>query len=1041
MSFRFAQRWLVPAFYFLVASSLLAAPPTTRPVDGLRENPPTVRALTNARLVVAPGEVIEKGNLILRDGVIVALGAEAAVPADAEVRDLAGKTIYPGLLDAWGEQAISAAPGAAPHWNAVVTPELHVADHYQPDPGVLEKLRSQGIVARLVAPAAGVLKGTSVVAATGSAGPTQSIWNDQAALHVRLGVPFNRSRGGYPSSPMGAVALARQAFLDAQWYGQAWSAHSANSLLPRPERNDALEALRGYLADKRVVVFDAPNELYFLRAAGFAREFSLTAIVRGSGQEYQRLEAIRATGLPVLVPVQFPRPPAVGTPEANAEVELDELLHWDLAPENPARLAAAGVKIALTSDGLRDAGEFLGAVRTAVARGLSAEAALRALTTTPAELLGVSHHLGSLAVGKSASLVVTDGDLFAKETKLEETWVHGERFEITPRPSVDLRGEWQLEVTSPDGVKQTPTARLTGAPGKLDGVLLLPPTQPDGKKPLEIKLNKLAFRNLSLTGTLPGKELGQTGILSFSAVIVSAPGEPVQLAGKLAWPNGATTIWRGQRTGAVPAKDSGGDSKKDAAADAAKPDEKPEKTLAASYPVVFPLGAFGRPAPPVQPKHVFFRNATVWTCGPQGTLTETSVLVTDGKVAAIGKDLPAPADALVVDATGKHLTPGIIDCHSHMATDGGVNEGTQAITAEVRVGDFVDCDDINIYRQLAGGVTAANILHGSANPIGGQNQVIKLRWGSPYDELRFAEAPPGIKFALGENVKRSNFEEGGPARYPQSRMGVEQIIRDAFFAAREYQREWERWEKQRDTLPPRRDLELEALVEILAGQRWVHCHSYRQDEILALLRTCEEFGIRVATLQHILEGYKVADAMARHGAMGSSFSDWWAYKIEVYDAIPFNGALMHRAGVVVSFNSDDQELARHLNHEAAKAMKYGQIPADEALKFVTLNPARQLRIDHLVGSLELGKHADLVVWSGPPLSVRSRCEQTWIDGRRYFDLGEDQQARVTAQQQRQALIQKVLESGQTPRSPDDAKKPDEELWPRFDIYCRTKGAP
>ena len=269
-------------------------------------------------------------------------------------------------------------------------------------------------------------------------------------------------------------------------------------------------------------------------------------------------------------------------------------------------------------------------------------------------------------------------------------------------------------------------------------------------------------------------------------------------------------------------------------------------------------------------------------------------------------------------------------------------------------------------------------------------------------------------------------------------MGVEQLIRDAFQAALEYRRQWQRWDQRHDTLPPRRDLELEALLEVVEGKRWVHCHSYRQDEILALLRTCEEFGIRIATLQHILEGYKVADAIARHGAMGSSFSDWWAYKIEVYDAIPYNGALMHNAGVVVSFNSDDQELARHLNHEAAKAMKYGQVAPEEALKFVTLNPAKQLRIDSFVGSLEPGKHADLVVWSAPPLSLVARCEQSWIDGRKYFDLAEDQRQRDSVRTMRATLVQKILASGQSQKTPDENKKPDEELWPREDIYCARK---
>jgi N-acetylglucosamine-6-phosphate deacetylase len=455
--------------------------------------------------------------------------------------------------------------------------------------------------------------------------------------------------------------------------------------------------------------------------------------------------------------------------------------------------------------------------------------------------------------------------------------------------------------------------------------------------------------------------------------------------------------------------------------------------------VNYPLGAFGRESAPEQPQAVLFQNATVWTCGEAGVLENASVLIGGGKILAVGRELEIPRGAVVIDAQGRHIAPGIIDCHSHMATDGGINEATQAITSEVRIGDFIDATDINIYRQLAGGVTSANILHGSANPIGGQNQVIKLRWGALPEQMKFAQAPAGIKFALGENVKQSNWGSEFTTRYPQSRMGVEQIIRDAFQRAKQYRQDQEAWQKDHRGTPPRTDLELEAIAEILEGKRWIHCHSYRQDEILALLRALEDFHIQIGTLQHILEGYKVADAMARHGAMGSSFSDWWAYKFEVFDAIPYNGALMHRASIIVSFNSDDAELARHLNQEAAKAVKYGGVPPEEALKFVTLNPARQLRVDEHVGSLEVGKDADLVMWNGPPLSNFSRPEQTWVDGRKYFDRAEDLEAREQADKMRAELIQKVLRSGESMR---DADKPDDESqvlyrlhWPRKDIYC------
>jgi imidazolonepropionase-like amidohydrolase len=443
----------------------------------------------------------------------------------------------------------------------------------------------------------------------------------------------------------------------------------------------------------------------------------------------------------------------------------------------------------------------------------------------------------------------------------------------------------------------------------------------------------------------------------------------------------------------------------------AEPDTSKAKPVSPSmFGSLYPPGAFGRSKLPAQPAHLIIRDATVWTCGPQGTLEHADVLISGGKIVSVGKHLSAPADAVVVDGNGKHVTPGLIDCHSHTAVAGSVNEAGSAITAEVRIGDAIDPDDISVYRELAGGLTVANVLHGSANPIGGQCQVIKLRWGLLPEEMKFEGAPPSIKFALGENVKQSNWGDKYTTRYPQTREGVEQIIRDEFRAALDYERSWKDFESGKFKIPPRHDLRLEAMVEILKGKRLVHCHSYRQDEIEMLMRVAEDFGFRIATFQHVLEGYKVADQMAAHGAGGSTFSDWWAYKIEVYDAIPYNGALMHDAGVVVSFNSDSDELARRLNTEAAKAAKYGGLSQEEALKFVTINPAKQLRVDKRVGSLESGKDADFVVWSGNPLSTYSICEQTWIDGKRYFDREEDRKMNNEVTLERAALTQKALQS-------------------------------
>lgn len=426
------------------------------------------------------------------------------------------------------------------------------------------------------------------------------------------------------------------------------------------------------------------------------------------------------------------------------------------------------------------------------------------------------------------------------------------------------------------------------------------------------------------------------------------------------------------------------------------------------------------------------KNATILTI-THGNIEHGSILIRDGKIAEVGPDIKAPEGATVIDASGEYVLPGIIDCHSHIAVSGSVNEGGVAVTSMVNIGDVLNSEDPDIYYDLAGGTTVANVLHGSANPIGGQTIVIKLRWGKPSGELPFEGALPGIKFALGENPKWSNYRTppGLPQRYPATRMGVEEIIRQSFTEAKEYKKKWDDFNRRKaageaNLIPPRRDLKLDPLVEVLEGKRYVHSHCYRADEILMLMRVSKEFGFKVRTFQHVLEGYKVAEELAAYGVGASTFSDWWAYKMEAYDAIPYNSALMTERGVVVSVNSDDSEEARHLNQEAAKAIKYGGLSENDALKLVTLNPAIQLGIDGRVGSIDVGKDADLVIFNHHPLSVYAVAQKTLIDGTVYFDRDRDIAGRAALEAEKKSLLEKEKSAREEEKKKAEEKRKAEE---------------
>lgn len=967
----------------LIGLTLLCpAQQVTRPVEGLRSKPLRFLVLTNLVLIPEPGIRLDSATVIIRDGIIEAAGRNVPVPPGATVLNCKGLWCYAGFIEPYAVQRDTIyrfdsddGPQTPPvpqarHWNQAIHPEFRAVERLTLSESDAEQFRKLGFCALHIGVGDGIMRGTSaIVLAKGSKLSETTLRNDVAQL---LSFRKGSSRTPYPSSLMGCIALIRQTLFDAAWYAAAHQAYQAGKISERPETNVALEALALALKENKIFLFEAEDEHDILRADTIAREHRLQAVFVGTGAEYRRLPWLVRRNVKLIVPVNFPDVPDVSSYERALDVSLEELLHWDAAPENPYRCDSAGLWFCLTSHRLEDRASFWSRLRRAVQYGLPPEKALAALTTRPAELFGLAALLGKVRPGYRANLVLSSGELFTTDAEIRSIFIEGEEYRIGEAP-IDIRGRWQFVVGSDtlimqaEGTMNWPTVRLERDTHRVSASVML------------------EQRNLVVSFSADSLGLGR-GLVRCSSRIDSALSE---VAGIAAYADGNTKRWSAVRIQSY--------------RDTTRPVVRERRRSIGV--MMYPFGPFGFERPPLQ-RAVLFKGATVWTCAAAGILDSTDVLIRDGKIVAIGRGLHG--GDTIIDARGKHLTPGIIDEHSHIAISRGVNEGTHAVTAEVEIGRVINPDDINLYRQLAGGVTTTHLLHGSANPIGGQLQVIKLRWGEDAEGLKSSGAPPTIKFALGENVKQSNWGDRYTIRYPQTRMGVEEIMRDVFRAALEYER------AQRDTqqrgIPFRRDLQLETIMEILRGKRFIHCHSYVQSEILMLMRLAEEFGFRVQTFTHILEGYKVAREMKEHGATASSFADWWAYKFEVYDAIPHNPTIMAEQGVVTSVNSDDAEMGRRLNQEAAKSIKYDGMRQEDALKMCTINPALQLKVDSRVGSIEVGKDADIVLWSGNPLSNYSRVEQTYVDGRCYFDRGIDEQLRQRDRQLRAVLEQRALEA-------------------------------
>jgi len=975
--------------------SVLANAQVTFPVNGISDPRTGCYAFTDATIVKDGQITLHNAILVIRDGRITGVGINLSIPKDAVVINCSGKYIYPSLIDIYTDYGIpqpqrpTPATGGffAPQqfttntkgaygWNQAIKSEVNAADIFAVDDKAAKSLRDLGFGSVLTHQKDGIARGTGAFVTLATEKENLVIVKDKASANYSFSK--GTSTQSYPGSMMGSVALLRQTYLDAQWYKG------------RPAKEGVNMSLEAWNNEQNLPqIFDANDKWADIRADRIGDEFGVQYIIKGGGNEYQRIADIGATKAPFILSLNFPQAQEVDDPNDAKYVSLADLKHWELAPTNPAAFERANVPFALTSADLRDTKQFWTNLHKAIEYGLSESKAFDALTKTPATWLGVYDKVGSLDEGKLANFLITTGPLFNEKTSIIENWVHGNKYEVKEEAWTNVAGTYNLALNAANGtsnyildVKNASTANVIA------------------KDTLAAKFNyegKLVKLSFSLIPQKKGQEQGNKG--------GSNTGASIRLSGVN---NG--DVWQGNGVDTLgnPLTWTATLFKANEPVDSAK-----KKMPLRLGKVTYPFGAYGWDSLPHQ-ENLLIRNATVWTNETEGVLANTDVLVKNGKIVQIGRNL-SDASAKVIDGTGQYLSPGVIDEHSHIAAF-SINEGAQSVTSEVRIADNLNPEDINIYRQLSGGVTSSHILHGSANTIGGQTQLIKLRWGVNDEDLKFKGADPFIKFALGENVKRTAATQGN-TRYPDTRMGVEEIQMDAFSRAADYQKQMKEAEQSgkkkggEAQMAVRRDLELDALVEILNGKRFITCHSYVQSEITELMRVAEKFGFKVNTFTHILEGYKVADKMKAHGANASTFSDWWAYKLEVQDAMAYNAAIMVKEGLNVCINSDDAEQARHLNQEAAKTMKYGGLTEDQAFKMVTLNPAKALHVDDRVGSIKVGKDADLVLWSDNPLSVYAKANKTIVDGIIYFDRDRDNELRKRISAERNRLIQKMIAEG------------------------------
>lgn len=960
---------------------------STYPTNGAPNPIHTTYAFINAVLHCDENTTLTNGILIIKDGKIIDAAEKISVPKNAVVVDLKGKHIYPSFIDLYSEYGISeknteSKEGVGPHmtttikgaysWNEAIRADFEAYKNFTHQQNQATEYRKNGFGALLTSKKDGIVRGSGVLVQLNTTKENESILIDKCAGFYSLNK--GNSPQDYPSSLTGAIALLRQTYYDAQWYKNNTTKNEYNITLDYFNQLQLLPS-----------IMESNDKFNNTRASLIGKEFNVNYILKTGNNDYQRIEETKGAALKYIVPVNFPANYDVEDAFDADNISLSDLKHWELAPYNIATFEKNNISFCITSADLKDKKQFLTNVRKAIKCGLSEKMALKALTTNPALFINAQTKIGSLKKGLFANFFISTKNIFSDDAILLEHWVGGSPNVFASASSDDVRGNYSLSTG-----KQTYSVEISGDEYKPKALVKIDTA----------KINA----NFTMLNSLAGWSFTHdSGNVIRMNMLYNKQTKNF---------SGTGTLTNGERFNCEMKFVSEIDTSK-----TKQPSTKPTPSVTIGT-IIYPFNAYGMALPEntltyadylnkTKNQTILIKNATVWTNEKDSILLNCDVLIIDGKINKIGTAIEAPKtnQVKIIDAKGLHLTPGIIDEHSHIALTQGVNEGAQASSAEVRMGDVINPEDVNIYRQLAGGVTTSQLLHGSANPIGGQSALIKLRWGTNAEGLKFAKADGFIKFALGENVKQSNWGDFNTVRFPQTRMGVEQVFNDYFTRAKEYDASAKDPIKK---LTLRKDLELEVLAEILSKKRFITCHSYVQSEINMLMHVADSFGFKVNTFTHILEGYKVADKMKAHGVNASTFADWWAYKNEVMEAIPYNAALLTQMGVNTSINSDDAEMARRLNQEAAKAIKYGGLSEVAALKLVTLNPAKMLHIDGSVGSIKVGKDADLVIWTDNPLSIYAKVDKTLVDGKIYFDRDEHNKLQKYMSDERARLIAKLL---------------------------------